>query len=172
VSRHSRLRILTARWGQHALPSLRTSGAATLLRCQRINVSTYQRFNLNPPIHQSINPAIPASPFPRFASPLARGFSLIEILITVGLLSFIILGLLLMFNQVQRAFRSSMTQTDVLESGRAVTDSLARELAEMTPCQISYTNINFPTLNFMAQLADEFTNERLKDDRIPKQDIL
>jgi len=69
----------------------------------------------------------------------------------------------MMFNQVQRAFRSSMTQTDVLESGRAVTDMLARELAQMTPCHLSYTNTNTPTLNFMAQLSDDFTNCVLQD---------
>jgi len=80
-------------------------------------------------------------------------FSLIEILITVGLLSFIILGLMLMFNQVQRAFRSSMTQTDVLEAGRAVADMMARELEEMTPTQI---RANAPgVLNFMAELENK-----------------
>ncbi len=47
-------------------------------------------------------------------------FSLIELMITLGLISFIILGLMLMFQQVQRSFRGSMTQTDVLEAGRAV----------------------------------------------------
>ena len=36
-------------------------------------------------------------------------FSLIEIMITSALLSFIVLGLLAMFNQTQRAFRSGMT---------------------------------------------------------------
>ncbi len=60
-------------------------------------------------------------------------FSLIEIMVTVALLSFIILGLVAMFGQTQRAFTSSMTQTDVLENGRAVTEMLARELTEMTP---------------------------------------
>jgi hypothetical protein len=65
----------------------------------------------------------------------ARAFSLIEIMVTVGLLSFIILGLLLMFNQTQRAFRSGLTQTDVLESGRATMDLLARELEQMSPSE-------------------------------------
>jgi hypothetical protein len=46
----------------------------------------------------------------------SQRFSLIEIMVTVGLLTFIILGLLLMFNQTQRAFRTGMTQTDVLGS--------------------------------------------------------
>jgi len=54
-------------------------------------------------------------------------------MITVGLLSFIILGLLAMFNQTQRAFRTSMTQSDVLEAGRAAMDMIAREVAQTTP---------------------------------------
>jgi hypothetical protein len=60
------------------------------------------------------------------------GFSLIEIMVTVGLLSFIILGLLVMFNQTQRAFKTGMTQTDVLEAGRSTMDLLARELEQMS----------------------------------------
>src|SRR5947207_12610645 len=60
-----------------------------------------------------------------FRSPGSPGFSLIEIMVTVSLLTFIILGLLLMFNQTQRAFRTGMTQTDVLEAGRATMDMLS-----------------------------------------------
>jgi type II secretory pathway component PulJ len=60
-------------------------------------------------------------------------FTLVEILVTVALLSFIILGLTAMFNQVQRAFRTSMNQVDQLESGRAVTEMLPRELEQMIP---------------------------------------
>lgn len=62
-------------------------------------------------------------------------FSLIEIMVTVGLMTFIILGLLLMFNQTQRAFRTGMAQTDVLEAGRATLDLVARELEQMSPSQ-------------------------------------
>lgn len=76
-----------------------------------------------------------------------RGFSLVEILVTVGLLSIIVLGLLAMFNQTQRAFRSSMTQTDVLEAGRSFSEMLQREMVQMTP---SYAS-NCP--NFLAEIA-------------------
>ena len=61
------------------------------------------------------------------------GFSLIEIMIVVGLLSVIILGLMGMFSQTQRAFQLGMSQTDVLESGRIATDLIVRELAQITP---------------------------------------
>ena len=68
-------------------------------------------------------------------------------MVAVSLLSFIVLGLVLMFVQTQRAFRTGMAQKDVLETGRVVTDMLARELAEVTPSQMPYTT------NFYAELS-------------------
>lgn len=76
------------------------------------------------------------------------GFSLVEILVTVSLLTIIILGLFAVFNQTQKAFRSTMNQTDVQEAGRAVNDTLSRELEQITP---SYIN----TLNFYAQMLND-----------------
>src|SRR6476646_10360529 len=84
--------------------------------------------------------------------PCQDAFSLIEILLTVGLLSFIILGLMLIFSQVQKAFRSSMTQTDLMEGGRAIADMLSRELEEMRPSQLSYRPQDPHSINFMAEL--------------------
>jgi type II secretory pathway pseudopilin PulG len=72
-----------------------------------------------------------------------HAFSLIEILVVIGLLSLIILGLLAMFNQTQRAFRTGMTQVDVLEAGRAATDMIARELSQITPASYTWDAINF-----------------------------
>ena len=60
-------------------------------------------------------------------------FSLIEILVVVALLSVIILGLLAMFTQTQKAFRIGLTQTDVLMSGRLAGDMFGRELEQITP---------------------------------------
>jgi hypothetical protein len=77
----------------------------------------------------------------RFTCP---AFTLVEILVTVALLAFIILGLFAMFNQVQRAFRSSMNQVDQLEAGRAVTEMLPRELEQAVPAGYLYpTGVNF-----------------------------
>jgi len=78
----------------------------------------------------------------------SRAFTLVEILITVALLSFIIIGLLMMFSQTQRAFVSSMTQVDVLEGGRDVIDLVTADLANMTPSEQPYT------LNFYADTND------------------
>jgi hypothetical protein len=77
----------------------------------------------------------------RASRSLAAAFSLIEIMVTIGLLSVIVTGLLMTFNQVQRAFRTSMTQTDLLENGRATMDMITREIEQLAPCY--YSNLNF-----------------------------
>ena len=72
----------------------------------------------------------------------APAFSLIEILVTTALLSFIIIGLVAMFGQTQRAFTQSLTDVDLLENGRAVMDLMVRDLAEAGPANISNA-VNF-----------------------------
>jgi prepilin-type N-terminal cleavage/methylation domain-containing protein len=65
--------------------------------------------------------------------PARLGFTLVEMMVTVALLGFIVVGLTTMFVQAQRAFRAGMNQTDVLESGRAMTDMLTHQLEEAAP---------------------------------------
>lgn len=62
-------------------------------------------------------------------------------MVVVGLLSVIILGLVAMFTQTQRAFRLGMSQTDVLETGRIATDLISRELQEAAPSPLPATNL-------------------------------
>lgn len=77
-------------------------------------------------------------------------FSLIEVLVVTGLLSVIILGLVLMFSQTQRAYKLGTTQVDVLEGGRMVTDIMTRDLQQLTPAKLSATNV----LNFYVRMRD------------------
>lgn len=79
----------------------------------------------------------------------ASAFTLVEILVTMTLLSFIVLGLLMMFNQTQRAFRSGLAQTDVLEGGRGAMDVVVRDLEQMTPCEAPDQLVNKSTWMFM-----------------------
>jgi len=90
-----------------------------------------------------------ASPFGRFAARAGgtpalhcsragqRGFSLLEIMVAVALLALIIVGLLAMFYQVQRAFRSGTAQVDVMEGGRATTSLIVREVQEAAATQLA-----------------------------------
>jgi Tfp pilus assembly protein PilV len=54
----------------------------------------------------------------------------LEIMVAVALLAVIIIGLLAMFYQVQRAFRAGTAQVDVMEGGRAAISMLMREMQE------------------------------------------
>ncbi|MGH7993671.1 MAG: PilW family protein, partial [Limisphaerales bacterium] len=60
-------------------------------------------------------------------------FTLVEMLVTLALLSLIVLSLMTVFNSTQKAFRASLTQTDILESGRLAMGLIADDLAKTTP---------------------------------------
>jgi len=62
-----------------------------------------------------------------------NAFTLIEVMVVVTLLSLIVLALMAVFNSTQRAFRASITQTDVLEGGRATMDLITADLRAMSP---------------------------------------
>lgn len=59
---------------------------------------------------------------------------MVELLVAMTLLSLIVLALMAVFSSTQQAFRSSMTQTDVLEGGRAAMEMITSDLRGMTPC--------------------------------------
>ena len=59
------------------------------------------------------------------------GFTLVEIMVVMILLSVIVLGLMAMFNQTQRAFRAGMAQTDQMEGGRMFNDLAGSALPEL-----------------------------------------
>jgi prepilin-type N-terminal cleavage/methylation domain-containing protein len=84
-----------------------------------------------------------------------RAFTLVEILVVVALLSFIILGLMATFTQTQRAWRTSMTQSDVLEAGRMATDLVARDLVSLAP-SFRAGVINFDTISDGAPFLQTF----------------
>jgi prepilin-type N-terminal cleavage/methylation domain-containing protein len=68
-----------------------------------------------------------------------RGFSLIELLTAVSIMVIIIFALYSMFAQVQKALRANITQVDVLESGRAASEMLGRELESLSACNLPAT---------------------------------
>ena len=101
---------------------------------------------------------IPAHSDPLAARP--KAFSLVEILVAVGLLSFIMLGLMMMFNQTQKAFRLSITQADVLEQGRATLDLMSREIEQTAPSHypdwLTKGGVWYRATNFYAEPAAGF----------------
>ncbi len=61
-----------------------------------------------------------------------------ELLVAMAILSLIVVGLLAIFQQTQRALRASITQTDVMETGRAVMDLMTREIQQAAPINLPY----------------------------------
>jgi len=102
------------------------------------------------------------------ANPLCcglEGFSLVEIMVTITLLAVIILGLFSVFNQTQRAFRSTMNQSDTLEAGRAFNDQLGTEVEQTTP---SYFNaVNFYAAIFNSSVSGPNDNPLIQTNPPP-----
>src|SRR5260221_14289210 len=84
-----------------------------------------------------------ASPTPHHRRRTPAGLTLVEILVAISLLLAIVFGLTAMFNQTQRAFRSGLSNVDVLEGGRSAVDLMARDLEQMRPYTQFPSNVNF-----------------------------
>jgi len=89
-------------------------------------------------------------------SQIANGFTLIEVLVVVALLSLIVVALMGVFTATQKAFRSSMTQKDVLEGGRAAMDLISSDLKQLSPSLDYYTNFNgaYGAVNFVVSVLN------------------
>ncbi|HEU6449020.1 MAG TPA: prepilin-type N-terminal cleavage/methylation domain-containing protein [Verrucomicrobiae bacterium] len=83
-------------------------------------------------------------------SKIENGFTLIEILVAVALLSLIVLALMTVFSSTQSAFRASITQTDVLEGGRNAMDMIAADVKEAA------ASGNANAINFSANTNIDF----------------
>jgi len=77
------------------------------------------------------------SPAAGHGAPTLRAFSLMELLLSVSMMTVIVAALYAVFHQTQRALHSSLTQVDALESGRAAMDILTRDLAQVTACGVA-----------------------------------
>jgi len=75
-----------------------------------------------------------------------RAFTIVEMLVTLVLLSLIVLALMAVFNSTQNAFRASLTETDILESGRMAMGLIADDLEKMTPSYGTNT-VSYPFLS-------------------------
>lgn len=67
----------------------------------------------------------------------SRGFSLMELLLAVSISVVIIGALYTIFHHTQRALLSSVTQVDVLESGRQAMDIITRDLSQISASDIA-----------------------------------
>jgi type II secretory pathway pseudopilin PulG len=58
------------------------------------------------------------------------GMTIMEMLVAMSILVIIVVGLLNMFSYTQKALRGSVTQTDVMETGRSIMDLMMREIPQ------------------------------------------
>ena len=94
----------------------------------------------------------PASSTENRKSKIVNGFTLVEVMVVVVLLSVIVLALMAVFNSTQTAFRAGVTDAGVLESGRAAMDLMADDLRAMSP---SFGQSNyFGGANFYAAVTN------------------
>ena len=91
----------------------------------------------------------------------SRGFSMIEMMVALGLLSLVILVLFSLFNQTTKAMRANVNQTDVMEGARSSLELISRELESMSasglagaPNFVSRLNNPNPGREFLADSAN------------------
>ena len=97
----------------------------------------------------------------RHPSRLTRfGFSLVELLVVMTLLSLIVLALMAVFSSTQQAFRASVTQTDVLETSRATVELIATDLRTLTPSD-GQSNSYSGVVNFYVSDNNYYWNNNL-----------
>jgi hypothetical protein len=68
--------------------------------------------------------------------------TLLEMMVAVTLLAVIMIGLLAMFNQTQKALHAARAQTDIFENLRGAIQMIARDVAEMTAAGDTSTNFS------------------------------
>jgi hypothetical protein len=61
-----------------------------------------------------------------------RGLTILEMIVSTTMLSFIILGLTAVFVQVQKAFKNGIKQADMSDGGRTIMDMVTSDLRQMT----------------------------------------
>jgi len=74
------------------------------------------------------------------ASQSSRGFTVLELMLSVSIMTVIVIGLYTVFDATQRALRTTVSQVDALEGVRAASDLLVRDLEAAAPVRIANTN--------------------------------
>ncbi|HEY3760950.1 MAG TPA: prepilin-type N-terminal cleavage/methylation domain-containing protein [Verrucomicrobiae bacterium] len=86
---------------------------------------------------------------------VSSAFTLVEVMVAMGILGLIVLVLMTVFSNTQAAFRASVTSSDILENGRATMELMTADLRSMAPSDgFSQGNNNALGANGMA-----FNNE-------------
>src|SRR4051812_48746115 len=103
----------------------------------------------------------------------ARAFTVTELMLAVAIMGVIIFALYSVFNQTQKALRSTETQGDVAEKACAIVDIISRELEQAKPTfsAISSNKIVFQEVNMLGgyEFAPQYAPRMQKTDRTDVQ---
>ncbi len=84
----------------------------------------------------------PESRIPARRSRLIRAFTVLELMLSIAIMTVLVIALYTVFDQTQRALRSTMSQVDVLEGIRASADLVGREVEGAGHLPVpGYTNL-------------------------------
>jgi prepilin-type N-terminal cleavage/methylation domain-containing protein len=92
------------------------------------------------------------------------GFSLLEVLVAVGLMSIVVLALYSMFDQTQKALRQNAGQTDISEAGRAAMELIVRDVEKAWATKIPAVTNNlvirrvYPA-NQLREFGDDYSRD-------------
>lgn len=104
---------------------------------------------------------------PPLSNPRERrnsGFSLLEVLVAVGLMSIVVLALYSMFDQTQKALRNNAGQSDVSEAGRAAMELITRDIEKAWATRVPAVTNNlvirrtYPA-SVINGIGDDFTRD-------------
>jgi len=102
-----------------------------------------------------------------------RAFTVTELMLAVAIMGVIIFALYSVFNQTQKALRSTEAQGDVAEKARAIVDIISRELEQARPTfsAISSNKIVFQEVNMLGgyEFAPQYSPRMQKTDRTDVQ---
>jgi prepilin-type N-terminal cleavage/methylation domain-containing protein len=103
----------------------------------------------------------------------ARGFTVTELMLAVAIMGVIIFALYSVFNQTQRAMRSTETQGDVAERARAIVDIITREIEQAHPTfsAVTTNKVLIQEVNMMGgyEFAPQYAPRMQKTDRTDVQ---
>ncbi len=77
---------------------------------------------------------------PSQSSQFRRGFTVLELMLSVAIMTVIVIALYTVFDVTQKALRSTISQVDALEGSRAASDLLVRDFQSATPVDVANTN--------------------------------
>jgi type II secretory pathway component PulJ len=102
-----------------------------------------------------------------------RALTILEMLVSTALLSFIVLGLTAMFIQTQKIFKTGIKQTTITDAGRAIMDMIASDLSQMANDQFTNQyggnsgNFIFPNLYWSWVPQYDLVQSNLNNNGVP-----